>query len=246
MKTEDNDHLFNFLQTKTSNYKDVFESSVFANKISFQTSNISADWTYASMHIIAQSIVLDCLQQKFERQTALDVGSQFSFITFLCSFFDVTFVEHRIDKIDLNVRGLYKIEGLPGEAQDLPLKNEQFDLVTSLHAIEHFGLGRYGDNLDYYGDQKGIFEFSRVLSKNGFLLMGVPAAKKSSIEFNNQRKYNPKDFDAIVSQTGLQKKLGLISYAPGSYGNIVVGNEDTLEDYPEHFTPPVYISLYQK
>ena len=137
--------------------------------------------------------------------------------------------------------------GILGEAQDLPVQDNSFDYVTSFHAIEHFGLGRYGDTLDYFGDQKGIKEFSRVLKPGGFLITGVPTSKKSTIEFNGQRKYFYKDFDKIVEQTGLKKHQGLISYHPGVFDNgTLFAPVESIQNYPEHYTPPVYIAVYKK
>jgi len=243
------EHLKNFLETKKENYHDIFEDSIDCNTIKFQTSVIGTDLIYATMHLIAQRLLLkiDHLKQSSERRTLLDVGSQFSFISFASMFFDVTYTEPRIEPIKFSTPGLCNIIGIPGEAQNLPLKDNTFDYVTSFHAIEHFGLGRYGDTLDYFGDQKGIAEFSRVLKPGGFLITGVPAAKKSKIEFNGQRKYFSEDFDRIVSNVGLKKEKGLLSYHPGIFKDgRLFDVEKSIEYYPEHYTPPVYISVHRK
>jgi len=234
-------NLLNFLETKEDNFKDVFNQSIDEKKIQFQESNIGIDWTYTMMHFVAQNILLSICNKTSKRNLLLDVGSQFSFISFASSFFDVVCVEPRIQEKNINIPNVCNITTISGEAQKLPIENERIDVITSLHAIEHFGLGRYGDTLDYFGDQKGILEFARVLSPNGFLLTAVPASKKSKIEFNSQRIYNPDDFDDIIKNSGLTKQQGLISYVEGT-----LGTEKTIESYPEHFTPPVYIAVYKK
>lgn len=60
-----------------------------------------------------------------------------------------------------------------------------------MHAIEHIGLGRYGDKIDPDGDLKAISELKRVLAKDGDLLFVVPIGKPK-LEFNANRIYSYK------------------------------------------------------
>jgi hypothetical protein len=244
-----NHYLLEFLSTKNFNFNDYFLNEINDNKVRFQKTGIPFDWTYASMHIVAQKILLSLITTKQKYCSLLDVGSQFSFISFASSFCEVTYVEPRVQSQKIFQNGICDITKCEGEAQKLPFEKNKFDIITSLHAIEHFGLGRYGDTIDYHGDQKGIIEFTRVMSKNGHAILAVPAAKKSNIEFNDQRKYNPNDFDQIVVDAGLKKISSALTYPPFTFsdGSLVSQNVDEiLEIFPEHYTPPVYIALYEK
>jgi len=58
-----------------------------------------------------------------------------------------------------------------------------------LHVIEHVGLGRYGDKIDYDGDTKAIGELKRVLAPGGFLLFVVPIGEFPMIRYNAHRIY---------------------------------------------------------
>lgn len=229
-------------------YPDYFRDNVKVTDIKRQTSEISFDWTYAMMHIVAQRILLDQIQQNTSGRMLLDVGSQFSFVSFASSFFDVTSLEVRFKNFALNIENLCSIRFIEGEAQSLPCESCMFDVVTSFHAIEHFGLGRYGDRIDYFGDQKGIKEFARVLKDDGVCIVGVPAGVTSHIVYNGQRVYNPLDFDSIFQNFGLTKQgNGVVVYSPGSRAdNIVIGQIDTLASYNPGYTPPVYMSVYKK
>lgn len=64
-----------------------------------------------------------------------------------------------------------------------------FDSVSSLHAIEHFGLGRYGDKLDPGGWRKGIENLGRLLKPDGRLYFSVPIGPMR-IEFNAHRVFS--------------------------------------------------------
>jgi predicted SAM-dependent methyltransferase len=60
------------------------------------------------------------------------------------------------------------------------------DSISCLHALEHFGLGRYGDRIDYQGHLMGWNNIYKILKKGGKLYFSVPIGKQR-IEFNAHR-----------------------------------------------------------
>ena len=64
-----------------------------------------------------------------------------------------------------------------------------------MHTIEHIGLGRYGDPIDYDGDLKAIKELKRVIKIGGSIIIVVPVGKPKII-FNAHRIYS---YDQIIS-----------------------------------------------
>ena len=58
-----------------------------------------------------------------------------------------------------------------------------------MHVVEHIGLGRYGDPVDYDGDLKAIAELQRVLAPGGNLFFVVPVGQPR-IMFNAHRVYS--------------------------------------------------------
>ena len=63
------------------------------------------------------------------------------------------------------------------------------DSISSLNAVEHFGLGRYGDPIDPYGHLKGIENISAMLKPGGVFYFAVPHGKQR-IEFNAHRIFD--------------------------------------------------------
>ena len=63
------------------------------------------------------------------------------------------------------------------------------DSVSCLHALEHFGLGRYGDPVDAEGHLKGFENISKTLRKGGRLYLSVPIGRQR-IEFNAHRVFD--------------------------------------------------------
>lgn len=243
----ENKFLEDFLKTKTEDFIEIFKKISLEKGVSFQTSSISVDLTYAYMHLFCQRIISDIAKQNSRKLSLLDVGSQFSFLSFAANFFNVVSLEPRVSNQNISCPGFFSIEYINGEAQKMPFSDNMFDVVTSLHAIEHFGLGRYGDSYDYFGDQRGISEFYRVLSPTGILITAVPASQASEIEFNNQRRYKPDDFNKIVLQHNFEMIDQYIVYVPGTRGDgAIVGNISTIQEYNQSFTPPVLISVLRK
>ena len=64
------------------------------------------------------------------------------------------------------------------------------DSVSCLHALEHFGLGRYGDPVDFDGWHKGLQGLTRMVQAQGLLYLSVPTARDQRIEFNAHRVFS--------------------------------------------------------
>jgi hypothetical protein len=78
---------------------------------------------------------------------------------------DVRPVTVRIPNV--RFRQLDMTKGVPAELRGA------YDSASCLHALEHFGLGRYGDELDPRGCEKGLQALSQLLSPRGRLYQGA-------------------------------------------------------------------------
>jgi len=114
----------------------------------------------------------------------IDFSSSLYFCTTLSAFVPVTFYDYR--PADLQLSGL---RSLRGDLTSIELPNNSVESISCLHTIEHVGLGRYGDPIDYDGDLKAIAELKRVVKPGGSLLFVTPVGK-SRIQFNAHRIYS--------------------------------------------------------
>ena len=114
----------------------------------------------------------------------VDIGSQTAFCTIVSRVVSCIAIDAR--PTPLYMEGLeYRAE----EAQNLSFDDGSVPMLTSLHAPEHFGLGRYGDTLDYHGTARAVTEYLRVVAPGGYLMVAMPCAAKSQIVFNAVRIY---------------------------------------------------------
>jgi hypothetical protein len=68
--------------------------------------------------------------------------------------------------------------------------DDSVESLSSLHAVEHFGLGRYGDPLDPLACFTAMRAFARVLAPGGHLYFSVPIGVER-VEFNAHRIFDP-------------------------------------------------------
>jgi len=118
----------------------------------------------------------------------VDVGSRIDgFIAHLLTFMPVTVVDIR--PLDADVAGLHFVQGdmcrLDG------FETGSVDSLSCLHAIEHVGLGRYGDSIDPDGWRVALCELARVLAPGGRLYLGTPIGRER-VCFNSERVFSPK------------------------------------------------------
>lgn len=76
------------------------------------------------------------------------------------------------------------------------------DSLSCLHAIEHFGLGRYGDPVDPSGYRRGIENLSKLLQPGGRLYLSTPIGSER-VEFNANRVFDPSTILDVANAAGL-------------------------------------------
>jgi hypothetical protein len=115
----------------------------------------------------------------------VDIGSRIDgFIAHLLVFMPVTVVDLR--PMDAPVDGLTFIQD---DATELSrFDSSVIDSISSLHAAEHFGLGRYGDPVDPDACFRFMDALQRVLKPQGRLYFSVPVGRER-VEFNGQRVF---------------------------------------------------------
>jgi hypothetical protein len=87
--------------------------------------------------------------------------------------------------------------------------NDYCDSVSCLHALEHFGLGRYGDKVDYNGHLLGWENIYKMLKRGGKCYFSVPIGRQR-IEFNAHRVFS---LDYIINNMiGSRYKVDSFSY----------------------------------
>jgi SAM-dependent methyltransferase len=115
----------------------------------------------------------------------VDVGSSVMMISVLSAQVPVVFVDYRPLPV-----ALAGIASVGGDVSKLPFADGSLDSVSSLHVIEHVGLGRYGDPVRTEGSRLAARELARVIKPSGRLFVSVPVGRER-VCFNAHRVFAP-------------------------------------------------------
>jgi len=135
----------------------------------------------------------------------VDVGSRVDgFVAHVLTFMPVTVVDIR--PLESDVDGLTFLQGdacrLDGFATG------SVPSASSLHAVEHVGLGRYGDPIDPDGWSAALAELSRIVEPGGRLYLGVPVGRER-LEFNAHRVFDPRTIVGALPAMRLERFDGV-------------------------------------
>jgi hypothetical protein len=141
----------------------------------------------ADGHYFWQDLIVAQWIFKANPTSHLDIGSRLDgFVAHLLTFREVEISDirplaHSIPNLTVNVGNAISA---------LNVNNKQYDSVSCLHSIEHFGLGRYGDPIDVHGHVKGLINIAGKVKPGGILYLSFPIGYPIT-EFNSQRIIHP-------------------------------------------------------
>jgi hypothetical protein len=154
----------------------------------------------------------------------VDVGSRIDgFVAHVLSFMPVTVVDIRPLASDID--GLTFIQG---NMCRLEFPSNSIPSISCLHAVEHVGLGRYGDPIDPEGCFTAMRELGRVVAPGGRLYLGTPVGEER-LAFNSERVFDPRtvvstlsalrlvSFDAVDDQDRFVANASLTALARAAY-----------------------------
>ncbi len=143
-------------------------------------------------------------------QRHVDVGSRLDgFVAQVASFrdlevFDIRPFSRRLPGVTFRQADL---------TRPLPDLAACCDSLSCLHALEHFGLGRYGDAVDPRGHERGLSALAAMLRPGGTLYLSVPIGAER-VEFNAHRVFDPRTILALAAARGLTAQ-SLTAIRPG-------------------------------
>jgi hypothetical protein len=161
-------------------------------------------------HIAWAARIVALTKPKFH----VDISSSLHFCTVVSAFIPVRFYDYRPVNLQLN-----QLSTDYADLTSLPFEDGSLRSLSSMHVVEHVGLGRYGDALDPTGDLKAMTELQRVLATSGSLLFVVPVGKPR-IMFNAHRIYSHEQILSYFTEMEL-KQFALIPDDPRGKGIIL-------------------------
>lgn len=148
-----------------------------------------------SGHYFHQDLYIARLINLANPKKHLDIGSRTDgFVAHVASFREIELIDIR--DIESKVKNIVFRKA---DLMELPPDLVNYcDSISSLHAIEHFGLGRYNDPIDYWGYLKAINNITKILKEGGYFYFSVPIGPQR-IEFNAHRVFSVKYLIDLLS-----------------------------------------------
>jgi SAM-dependent methyltransferase len=124
----------------------------------------------------------------------IDVGSHHKFVALLSKAVPLTMVDIRPLALHMDTVRFQR-----GSILEMPYPDGTLPSLSSLCVVEHIGLGRYGDPLDWQGTEKAIAELKRVLAPGGDLYLTVPLDDETRVYFNAHRAFKESHFLEMIA-----------------------------------------------
>lgn len=142
----------------------------------------------ASGHYFHQDLLVATRIHRTAPRHHIDVGSRVDgFVAHVASF-------RRLEVLDIRPLPPLVHENIAFRQADMMqgtgVEEGLCDSLSCLHALEHFGLGRYGDPIDPLGHLRGFANLCRLLEPGGTLYLSVPIGD-SAVHFNAHRVFAP-------------------------------------------------------
>ena len=170
----------------------------------------------AKGHYFHQDLLVAQKIFKKKPHTHVDIGSRVDgFIAHVASFREIEVFDIR--EFPTNITNIKPLKINMMVKIDDELTN-YCDSISCLHALEHFGLGRYGDPVDFEGFLKGFENIHKILKPGGNLYLSVPIGPQR-IEFNAHRIFSVRYLLELISP---KYRIDSFSY--------VNDNEDLFKD----------------
>lgn len=165
----------------------------------------------------------------------VDIGSRVDgFVAHLASFrevevFDVRPISSKIPGVVFQQADLMDVGGAPALAGG----DGYCDSLSCLHAIEHFGLGRYGDPVDPQGHVRGLTNMAALVKSGGVFYLSTPIGA-ARVEFNANRVFDPREIVQIAQSNGLSLKKLVVVASDGTVSDTRDITAERLQDLASH------------
>jgi SAM-dependent methyltransferase len=161
----------------------------------------------------------------------VDVGSRVDgFVAHVAAFRPIEVLDIR--PMDTQVRNIqFKQADLISPPSDM---QDYCDSLSCLHAIEHFGLGRYGDPIDFEGHIKGLNSLYTILKPGGTLYLSCPIGPQR-IEFNAHRVFAVKYLLLLLEDRFKLRHFSYVDDRGDLHENVELLDEQINTNYGCHY-----------
>ena len=171
---------------RNKKWRTLSEKLPFLEKLCYRLPQKAQDRIFAEYYTVTERIfekafsLIQIGNYAARIESILDVGCCFSSLGI-----ELATLGFKVTGLDVN--DYYLVHSnfffVKGDLRFAPFSDGVFDLVTAISAVEHIGLGHYGDIRDEEGDTRAVREIRRLLKPGGLFILTVPFGRKQTAPF---------------------------------------------------------------
>lgn len=202
----------------------------------------SAKGEYFWMDLTVARWIYDAAPEKH-----VDIGSRIDgFVAHVASFRQIEVFDVR--PITASIPGItFNQADLMDENSIKPFVSEggYCDSISCLHALEHFGLGRYGDPVNAEGYAVGLRNMATLLKPQGLLYLATPMGREK-VEFNANWIFKPKNILNVARKNGMQLQSMHVFDVQKGLVNCLPNEWERKIDFLSHDTYNLVVMQFRK
>ncbi len=170
----------------------------------------------------------------------IDIGSRIDgFVAHVASFRQIEVIDVR--PVGTHVPGvLFRQANVTRASPDDVSLNEACDSLSCLHALEHFGLGRYGDPIDSKGYVRGIASMARLLKPAGTLYLSTPIGLER-VEFNANWVFDPRSILQCATANSLILERCTVIAGEADPRDVILNEENIQALAHSHYNLGIFV-----
>lgn len=178
-------------------------------------------------HYFHQDLYVARLIYEASPKNHLDIGSRTDgFVAHVATFRKIEIIDIR--PIKSKVRNIVFRQA---DLMQLPADLVNYcDSISSLHAIEHFGLGRYGDPINYFGYLEALNNIYLMLQTGGIFYFSVPIGTQR-IEFNAHRVFSVKYLTDLFAEKYHVKEFSYVNDQGDFFENVSMDEQSIQSNF---------------
>ncbi len=187
---------------------------------------------YAKGHYFHQDLLVARKIFLANPQKHIDVGSRVDgFVSHVASFreievFDIRDINSKVPNINFTqIDVMRELD---------PSLNNSTDSLSCLHTLEHFGLGRYGDEVKYKGYLDGFKNLCKLLKPGGIFYFSVPIGPQR-IEFNAHRVFSVQYLLNLISPYYKIESFSYVDDKGNLNENVNLSEKNIINNYGCHY-----------
>jgi Caenorhabditis protein of unknown function, DUF268 len=172
----------------------------------------------------------------------VDVGSRVDgFVAHVASFREIEVFDIRA--ITSEIPGvIFRQADLMSEESISHFGGDYCESLSCLHALEHFGLGRYGDDISCSGAEMGMTNMASIIKSGGIMYLSTPIGKER-VEYNAHRVFSVDTILGYAEGCGLRLRELRLIHSRDDYAGTAVTKEEMMALQDIEYTLGLFIFM---